>query len=106
MAVSNLVAYYSDEGDGWNDLEITARGMKLRAVLNGVCVMEYDGDGTLNDETHRKRNVSENRHTALQIHKGDELKIRFKDIMIKESREERLSDEHVTEKEGRAVATQ
>jgi len=80
--------------------------MKLRAVLNGVCVTEYDGDGTLNDETHRKCNVSENGHIALQIHKDDELKIRFKDIMIKESREERLSDEHVTEKEGRAVAMQ
>jgi hypothetical protein len=84
MAVPNLIARYNNEGDGWNDLEITGRGMKLSAVLNGVRVMEYDGDGTLNDAVHKKRNVGENGHIALQIHRGDELKIRFKDIRIKE----------------------
>ncbi len=84
MAVPNLVAYYSDEDDGWNDLEITARGMKLRAVLNGVRVMEYDGGGTLDDETHKKRTVGEKGHIALQIHRGDQLRIRFKDVLIRE----------------------
>ena len=83
MAVANLTARYSDEGDGWNDLEITVRGMKLSAVLNGVRVMEYNGEGTLDDAVHKKRNVGEKGHIALQIHTGDELKIRFKDIKIK-----------------------
>ncbi len=62
-----------DEGDGWNDLEITTRGLKLRAALNGVYATEYDGEGTLDDETHRKRNVGRHSHIALQIHRGDEL---------------------------------
>ena len=84
LAAPNLIARYNDEGGGWNDLEITGRGMKLSAVLNGVRVMEYDGDGTLNDAVHKKRNVGEKGHIALQIHRGDELKIRFKDIRIKE----------------------
>jgi len=59
----------------------------LRAVLNGVCVMEYDGEGTLNDTTHKKRKVGENGHIALQIHKGDQLRIRFKDITIRQIEE-------------------
>jgi hypothetical protein len=82
MANPKLTARYSDEGDGWNDLEITARGMKLRAVLNEVCIMEYDGEGTLNDALHKSRNVGERGHIALQIHTGDQLRIRFKDIRI------------------------
>ena len=84
MAAPNLTARYSDEDNGWNDLEITARGMKLSVVLNGVCVTEYDGEGTLNDAVHKKRSVGERGHIALQIHTGDELRIRFKDIRMKE----------------------
>lgn len=82
MARSGLRFFHSDEGAGWNDLEISARGLKLKAVLNGVTVMEYDGEGVLNDAVHRERQVGEKGHLALQIHTGDKLRIKFKDIQI------------------------
>jgi hypothetical protein len=84
MANPELVFYYSDDGPGWNELEITAVGTKLNASLNGIKVMEYDGEGVLNDEVHKGRNVGLIGHIALQIHTKDELKIRFKEIYIKE----------------------
>jgi len=84
MSSPDMFYYYSDEGDGWNDLEITARGTQFFAVLNGVPIMRYDGSGVLDDETHQKWNVGMRGHIALQIHTGDELKIRFKDINIRE----------------------
>ncbi len=85
MANPNMKFYFHDEGNGWNELEISAIGMKLKAILNGIPLMEYDGTGVLNDEVHRKRNVGQTGHIALQIHKGDQLKIRFKDIRIQET---------------------
>lgn len=84
MANPDLVFYYSDEGPGWNELEITVVGTKLNASLNGVLIMKYDGEGILNDNIHKSRKVGLNGHIALQIHTNDELKIHFKDIYIKE----------------------
>ncbi len=58
--------------------------MKLEAVLNGVRVMQYDGTGVLDDEVHKNRNVGIKGVIALQIHRNDQLKMRFKDVRIKE----------------------
>ncbi len=76
--------FYADQGSGWNDLEITARGMRIRSVLNGVTVVDYDGAGVLDDDLHKKWNVGVKGVIGLQIHANDELKLRFKDIRIKE----------------------
>ena len=84
MAHPDLIFYYSDDGPGWNELEIKAVGTRLTAHLNGVKVMGYNGDGALNDEVHKTRNVGMAGHIALQIHRNDELRIRFKDIHIRE----------------------
>jgi hypothetical protein len=84
MANPDLVFYYSDEGDGYNDLEITAIGTKITVILNGVTITQYDGEGVLNDQTHKNRNVGQTGHIALQIHTKDLLKIRFKDVRIKD----------------------
>jgi hypothetical protein len=75
--------FYADEGDGWNDLEITAQGMKIKSILNGVTVVDYDGAGVLDDELHRKQNVGAKGVIGLQLHAHDQLKLRFKDIRIK-----------------------
>ncbi|MCB1124874.1 MAG: DUF1080 domain-containing protein [Verrucomicrobiae bacterium] len=77
--------HYADEGDGWNDLEITANGMRIRSVLNGVTVVDYDGSGVLDDEPHRKLNVGTRGRIGLQIHSYQELKLRFKDVRIREA---------------------
>jgi hypothetical protein len=84
MADPNLIFYYSDQSPPWNDLQITAVGTQISAVLNGVTVTNYDGYGVLNDAIHKKHNVGRCGHIALQIHKNDQLKIRFKDIFIKD----------------------
>jgi len=84
MAKPGLTFHYSDGSPAWNDLEITCVGTRMTAVLNGVTVMAYDGAGVLDDEVHRKRNVGMTGHIALQIHRGDQLRIRFKDLFIKD----------------------
>jgi len=89
MANPDLIFYYSDEGSGYNDLEISAIGTKITVILNGITVTQYDGEGVLNDRIHKDRNVGMNGHIALQIHRGDLLKIQFKDIRIKD-----LSKQH------------
>jgi hypothetical protein len=81
--IKGLKFLYADEGDGWNDLEITAQGMKIKSVLNGVTLVDYDGTGVLDDELHKKQNVGTKGMIGLQIHSNDELKLRFKDIRLK-----------------------
>jgi len=82
MAPPGMVFYYSDEKPGWNDLEIKAVGTRITAHLNGVKITDYDGAGVLDDDVHKARNVGLSGHIALQIHTGDLLKIRYKDIYI------------------------
>ena len=84
MAVPGIVFYFNDDNPAWNELEISAQGTQLKAVLNGVSIMKWDGAGVLDDEVHKRYNVGMKGHIALQIHRNDELKIRFKDIQIKE----------------------
>jgi hypothetical protein len=82
--VQGFKFFYADQGDGWNDLEIIAKGMRIKSVLNGVTVVDYDGSGVLDDEVHRQHRVGVKGVIGLQIHANDELKLRFKDIRIKE----------------------
>ena len=84
MARPGAAFHFADETPSWNDLEITANGLRLQAVLNGVTVMEWDGTAVLDDALHRGRHVGLHGHIALQIHTGDELKARFKDLRIRE----------------------
>ncbi|MFH1922096.1 MAG: DUF1080 domain-containing protein [Planctomycetota bacterium] len=81
--VEGLKFFYADEGDGWNDVEITAKGMRIKSVLNGVTVVDYDGSGVLDDELHKKHNVGTKGVIGLQLHSYDQLKLRFKDVRMK-----------------------
>ncbi len=84
--VEGMKFVYADQGDGWNDMEVTAKGMKITSVLNGVTVVDYDGSGVLDDELHRTHKVGTRGVIGLQIHSNHELRLRFKDIRIKEVR--------------------
>lgn len=75
---------YADEGDGWNALTLVCRGTRVKTILNGVTVTDWDGRGVLDNAAHVKHNVGRAGHFALQLHTGDELRIRFKDIVIRE----------------------
>ena len=83
MAPPGLRFRYRNELDAWNDLEIHATSTRITATLNDVPVTDYDGKGVLDDAVHAQRRVGMKGVIALQIHSGDELRIRFKDIRIK-----------------------
>ncbi len=76
--------FHADEGDVWNDVHILCKGTRIKTVINGVQVADYNGTGRLDGQAHRSRNVGMKGHLGLQIHPGKELLIRFKDLKVKE----------------------
>ncbi len=74
---------YADEGDGWNEVRIIARGTKVTTVVNGITITDFDAAGILDDEAHRAHDVGLRGHFALQLHMNDELLIQFKDIRVR-----------------------
>jgi len=81
MSLSKITFYF--EGSDWNKMHVKAVGNEIKAWLNGNKITEYNGTGTLDDDLHKALQVGIHGHIAFQIHSGDELKIRFKDIYIK-----------------------
>jgi hypothetical protein len=79
-----FVFKYAEDGDGWNELILACRGTHVKTILNGIVRTEWDGAGVLDNAAHLKRNVGRSGHFALQLHSGDELRIRFKDIRVRE----------------------
>jgi hypothetical protein len=72
------------DADGWNEFTLICRGTRVRTILNGVVRTDWDGAGVLDNAAHRRHNVGRTGHFALQLHSGDELRIRFKDIEVRE----------------------
>ena len=83
MAGSRL-GWHADDRDVWNEVQVTCQNTRITTVINGVTIADYDGAGRLDDETHRIRNVGRKGRIGLQIHPGDVLRIRFKDIEIRQ----------------------
>lgn len=81
MSLSKVAFYFN--GRGWNEMRVKALGNKIEAWLNGNQITDYDGMGTLDDDLHNDLEVGTKGHIAFQIHSGDELKIRYKDIYIR-----------------------
>jgi hypothetical protein len=75
---------YAEDGDGWNELTLICEGMHVKTIVNSVVVTDWDGDGVLNNAAHVQHNVGRVGHFALQLHTGDQLRIRFKDIQVRE----------------------
>ena len=80
----HFIFKYAEDGDGWNDLTVLCRGTHIKTILNGIVRTDWDGAGVIDNAAHVKHNVGMRGHFALQLHSGDELKIRFKDIQIRE----------------------
>lgn len=75
---------YADEVPGaWNTLELIVDGMKVRTFVNGRRVSDFSAAGVLDDKVHGDRKVGTVGRIALQLHCGDELWIRFKDIQVR-----------------------
>jgi hypothetical protein len=77
--------YHADRNDIWNEVYIVCRGTRIKSIVNGATVADYDVAGRLDDEAQRKHNVGMKGHIGLQIHPGGKLPIRFKDIRVRES---------------------
>lgn len=75
---------FEDEGNGWNDMVLICRGTHVRTIVNGIVNADWEGEGILDDPVHVRLGAGMKGHLAFQLHRNDELKIRFKDIMIKE----------------------
>ncbi len=74
---------YAGDDDGWNDLVLICRGTHVKTILNGVLRTDWDGAGVLDNGSHRRHNVGQVGHFALQLHAGDQLRIRFRDIRVR-----------------------
>jgi len=81
---ADWVFNYSDEGSGWNDLSIVCRGTSITSRLNGVVMQDFDGAGILDNREHRYHEVGLYGHIALQLHVGDETRIRFRNIRVRQ----------------------
>lgn len=79
-----VIYYWEDEGPGWNDMRIVCKGKQITTYVNNVKVADFDGTGVLDDEDHVQNRVSTKGHIALQLHKGSNNFIRFKNIEIRE----------------------
>jgi hypothetical protein len=75
--------FHADQGDGWNDVHIICKGTRIKTIINGTTICDYDGTGILDDENHQRHNVGMKGHIGLQIHPGKHMVIRFRDIKIK-----------------------
>ena len=75
---------FSTDANPWNELRIVCKGNQVKTFLNGNLVVDFDGKGVLDNAAHSEKNVDKNGHMALQLHKTNRLKIRFKDILIRE----------------------
>jgi hypothetical protein len=75
---------HAEDGDGWNELILICNGMHIKTIVNGIVRADWDATGILDTEAHKKHHVGRSGHFALQLHKGDQLKIRYKDIRIRE----------------------
>lgn len=72
--------------EDWNDILITCKGGHIKTQVNGFTITDADLGAVLNDAAHQKRNAGMKGHIALQLHANDELKIRYKDIQVRELR--------------------
>jgi hypothetical protein len=84
MQRKTIIFYFAEETNQWNVMRIRCKGTSIEAWLNGVKITNFDGEGILNDETHRELNVGMKGHIALQIHEKDALILQFKEIYIRE----------------------
>ena len=83
-ALETELYFFEDDPSIWNDMEIVCKGMWIETYVNGNQVSSFNGEGILNDEAHQLHGSGESGSIAFQLHMNDELKIKFKDILIKE----------------------
>jgi len=69
---------------GWNSIIIRCEGTKVTTFINEVLTADYNGEGVLDDVLHQKANVGMKGHIAIQVHGNHKLKMRIKDIELRQ----------------------
>lgn len=83
-APARHVFRYADDPEGWNQLTLECRGTRVKTTVNGVVRTDWDGSGVLDNADHQSRQVGLQGHFALQLHSRDELRIRFRNLKVRE----------------------
>lgn len=83
QAPANWEWRHAEEGGAWNTIHILCQGTRIRTTVNGHRITDQDFAGILDDGHHRGRRVGLRGHIALQLHRRDELYIRFRNIAIR-----------------------
>jgi len=82
QALNQPPFYYADDSICWNSMEIEVEDLEVRAWLNGEKITDFNGAGILDDENHMNKQVGTSGYLFLQIHTGDQLKIRFRNLYL------------------------
>ena len=69
--------------EGWNELYLKCQGTKIETKLNGVPMVDYNGEGIINDALHQKMGVGLEGLLSIQLHRKHDIDIYFKDIQLK-----------------------
>jgi hypothetical protein len=83
LGPDRVVFFFADQEPGWNELRIICKGHRIQTYLNGLQVADFDGSGILDNEAHLRHRVGLSGHIALQLHSGDDLKVRFRDLRLR-----------------------
>jgi len=84
-AHQTILQYADNDPKVWNSFELICNGMEIQTLINGNHVTQFDASGILDDENHQVQNVGTKGHFAFQLHSGDEILIRFRNIYIRET---------------------
>ena len=85
QARETILSYADCDTNAWNNLEMICRGMEIQTLVNGRRVTQFNANGILNDQNHKKLRVGTKGHIALQLHAGDEILIRFRNIYTRKT---------------------
>lgn len=83
-AMQTRLVFSEDDLEAWNTMEIYCQGMQVKTWVNGNPATHFDASGILDDELHKLRGSGKMGCIAFQLHSHDELKIKFKNIFIRE----------------------
>ena len=80
---SRWVFHFTGDPQPWNELIIRCEGTKITTLVNRMEISNFDGAGVLDNPNHQKYGVGMLGNIALQLHANHELKIHFKDILVR-----------------------
>lgn len=82
MAINKAEFHFEGMEEEWNEMMIMGEAGSIKTFLNGVLVSDFDNEEMLEDSIHTAKEVGSSGFLLFQIHKYDQLEIRFKDIEL------------------------